>query len=366
MKVLHILNELKFSGAEILLSSGARFLHRDGVEHVILSTGNVSGEYSEILRNAGFEIIHLPFSKSIGFFIQLRRLIIKTQTDVLHIHAERASFFYGLLAKALNKHCIRTIHNEFLFRGPLRIARALDRKILSAMGVVFVSCSPKVQRNELKRFKIKTRLIDNWFDPKRVQLRTVENYESTREMLGIAPDKIALVSIGNYGPAKNHEAIISAIRKSRDKIQPIYFHCGVGGGELKERMSVADSEPIIFLGSVDNIGDYLKACDAFVSASFFEGGQISLLEAAASGILCITTQVGLAETFAGQPNIIFVQPDAESICDALISLPDRDASIGFRDGRALSSFTLGRYLPERGVREYMELYTQAPVEKAML
>ena len=74
-RVLHILMELRPSGAEVMLRIAAPFWFTDANSHSILATGQSEGPYADCLRATGFEVYHIPFSKTAGFFYQVFALI---------------------------------------------------------------------------------------------------------------------------------------------------------------------------------------------------------------------------------------------------------------------------------------------------
>jgi glycosyltransferase involved in cell wall biosynthesis len=226
-------------------------------------------------------------------------------------------------------------------------------------GTVFVACSKRVAANEQTRFGINADVIDNWIDVRRIRPVSHDLRSETRQSLGVPKDAFCIVSVGNCGPFKNHIAILHAVALCRPHLRVHYFHCGRGEGEeeevaLAERVGIASH--VRFLGSVSNIGAYLLASDAFVSTSYHEGGQISLLEAAAAGIPCVTTKVGLAEEFEGAPNMHFIEPTAESLAATLKQVAARSIDERMTDGRVLSKLVLSRFVPSIGAHKYLELY----------
>src|ERR1041384_1085038 len=56
MKVLHILNELKHSGAEVMLQQAFERFSQHGIESHLLSTGQQVGDYTAVLEKTGFKI----------------------------------------------------------------------------------------------------------------------------------------------------------------------------------------------------------------------------------------------------------------------------------------------------------------------
>ena len=90
---------------------------------------------------------------------------------------------------------------------------------------------------------------------------------------------------------------------------------------LAHRLGVADS--VEWRGAVgrDDMPAEYRAADAFVLLSRQEGMSNALLEAMASGLPCISTPVGDADTwFADGRCGVRVEPDADAVCAALQAL----------------------------------------------
>lgn len=364
MKVLHILNELRFSGAEMLLATAAPHFMRDGSSHTILSTGEEVGDYAPQLRAAGFHVEHLPFGKSPLFFLRLLAFLRREKFYVVHSHAERANFWTCLVALAGAKRVVRTIHNSFSFEGRLRARRGWQRRLLKRLGVTFVACSQLVGRTEKERFGLDTAVVANWMDPNRVREITAEGRADARTRLGIASDTFVILSLANYGPAKNLEAIVAATRLCAREFDVLYLQCGAGGDDLARAVGLERGEPVRLMGAVPDIVDVVAAADAFVCTSFFEGGQISLLEVGRAGSVCVTTRVGLAEEFDGQPNVSFIEPTAESLAEALRSVRARPLAERLAAGAALRTFVIAHFSPEVGARQYMAIYSDGAWQAA--
>jgi glycosyltransferase involved in cell wall biosynthesis len=185
MKILHILNELRFSGAEVMLTSAAELFFADGDSHTVLSMGATLGEYAPAMASAGYQLAHIPFAKTPTFFVRLFRFMRDGRYDVVHIHAERASFYTGLIALTSAPRVVRTVHSTFGFEGFLKLLRRWQRVILERLGVIFIACSPLVARNENARFKINPVVVNNWFDPRRTCFATEKRRSEARRSLGL-------------------------------------------------------------------------------------------------------------------------------------------------------------------------------------
>jgi len=154
VRILHILNELKPSGAETMLLTAASYWHKQGLEGEILSTGINPGPYASPLEKAGYRIYHIPFSPSYRFLLSTYRFLKQYPYDIIHIHTERGNFWYALVAYLSGKRpIIRTVHNVFPFRRFLQVERYFQRWIMRGiLGVQTVTIGRSVKDTEWKTF----------------------------------------------------------------------------------------------------------------------------------------------------------------------------------------------------------------------
>ena len=76
MKVVHILNELKFSGAEIMYVDAAEKLKSLGCSLYVINTNQTLGEYAPFFAKSGYKVIHMPYPQSVvGRFKFYNKLI---------------------------------------------------------------------------------------------------------------------------------------------------------------------------------------------------------------------------------------------------------------------------------------------------
>lgn len=357
VKVAHVMNELRHSGAEVMLTSAAPYFLARGPA-IVISTGAEVGNYAPTLTAAGYQVAHHPYSASPTFFRALGRFLTREGVDVVHLHSERAAVWYSLMARRYSMPSIRTIHNEFNFTGLLRGRRIISRHIAAASGTVHVACSLSVQQNEKSRFGRDTHLINNWMDPSRVPQPSPASRTSARKTLGLRPEQMVAISVANDAPAKNLSALFRGVTSAMEEGVPILlYHCGSLSVE-NQRIVDQSNHSIIALGTVPDIWPYLAAADFFLSTSFNEGGQISLLEAAAAGLTCITSKVGNAEAFGNCKGVHFILPTADALKAELYRqtvVPQADRQVA---GLELAQWTRSYFLPERGVRQYQDLYMQ--------
>jgi glycosyltransferase involved in cell wall biosynthesis len=366
MRVLHVLGELRPSGAERMLCVAAPFFTERGVTADILSTGAVCGAFAGNLRAAGFGIHHIPFAKSPRFFVGVFRLM-RGRYDVIHLHTERANFWLGLTALLARPAAVlRTIHNSFAFGGALRLRRKLQRRLLDALGVRHVAVGKSVQDTETRCFGTRTDIVHNWYDTERFTPPQEVDRKRARAALTVGEEENVIVSVGNCGSAKNHDRLIEAIALLSPADRPLYLHVGTEQPDGRERsltQRVGLQDRIRFLGPMDDVRIALYAADAFVMPSLYEGFSVAAIEGLAVGLPTVLTDVeGLRDLRQEFPRAIYATPQAESLASALRSV----LSLGSDDRRHLSkAFThvaQVTYGVERGVSRYVDLYRGAAAQ----
>lgn len=360
ISVLHILNEVRSSGAEIMIKTAHPYWQESGAVLHALGTGKVLGSYAGNLSDQGIIVHHLPFVNSLKFYSQMIRLLRAHQFDVVHIHTERAALTYACLARISGTpRIIRTIHNSFLFEGLLRVVLTVRRWAVRQLGVAQVSVSDSVKQNEQTRFGNSTRLIYNWFDDPHFRPPSMQERSENRKRLGLSNRQKVIVSVGNCATVKNHGAVIQALALiKKNELFPLYWHIGEEDSEHKEANLVRELDldaQVRFWGRQEDVRPFLWAADIFVMPSFYEGFSLAMLEALASGIqLVLTRSPGLKEWATLIPEIIYTETSAADLARGLLQALKTPKNHEQAEQRSATIKTL--FSVERGAQEYLILY----------
>lgn len=363
MKVLHVLNELKPSGAETMLRSAAPYWKEHGFTCELLATGSSEGEFAETLRKAGYVVHHLPRQRSATYFLDFRRLVRNGGYSLVHQHAEGASYWFGLAAMSGGAKVVRTMHSNFSFDGNLRWRRALQRRHLQALGTRFAAIAPGVQENERQRFGISSDLVWNWIDTDRFRRISSDERASARKRWGFKEQETVLVTVGNCSTVKNHGVLIEALARMQDMNHVRYLHIGLEDKNCSERLlaeRLGVSERINFCGWLPNARDALAAADLYVMPSLYEGLGISALEALGVGLPSLLAEVnGLRDLRSLFPGLLYTAPEPDAIVQTIRAFD----ALGFEERRNISAkyseLVQEKFNVARGVREYSNIYRLA-------
>jgi glycosyltransferase involved in cell wall biosynthesis len=361
MKVLHILNELKYSGAETMLTSAASIWGKNGVELHVLSTGKKSGAYTGELRKSGYSLHHIPFEKNLKFVKKVRDLCRNENFDLVHIHPEGIYLQCALATFWAGIPSIRTVHHIFAYKGWRYYRTILMRHFCRFfLKVKFVSNSFSGKSNELKMYYMDNEYIPNWFNSDIYNIETTaearHKIPEIRKELGANENSKILISLGGNWEYKNYDKVIKAISRTSDSNNYIYVHCG--GDESGELSKLADKLNVKYVGKgfVKDVIPYLVTADLFMQPSREEGFCIAAVEAMATGIpVCFSTRPALCDFKNYCDEIFWCEPETKSITKVLEHFQtitdERKKIISESIMKASNNFCI-----ERGASAYYDLY----------
>lgn len=130
--------------------------------------------------------------------------------------------------------------------------------------------------------------------PNGIELRTnAISRDEARSKWSLPADHFLMCSIGRLADQKNQTMLVDMLPELENVSLVI-----AGEGELKDELeaqakTLGVENRLILLGSIaqDEVPDLLHACDAFTFPSKFEGLSIALLEALASGITIVASDI---------------------------------------------------------------------------
>lgn len=135
--------------------------------------------------------------------------------------------------------------------------------------------------------------------------------KAVREALGIPFDATIYFSVGELNANKNHSTAIKAFCKAKIP-NSYYLICGEGDRE-KQLLELVDKEKaggkIKLLGFRKDILELLSGIDVFVFPSYREGLSVALMEAMASGVPCIASNIRGNVDLLGENYEYLFQPD---------------------------------------------------------
>ena len=304
------------------------------------------------LRTLGIQLAEVSVDSLRAFPRTLRRvagLVRDTKADVVHSHGKGAGFYGRLAAKLAGVPSVHTFHGIH-YENYSRLGRtaylALERRLAGLTHAV-ISVS-KTEQTEALRIRIarpwNSEVVVNGIDVDELDARPA----SERAALGLRADEEVLGCVARFDPVKRHEALVRALAIVA-KRHPKAALLLAGDGPAKpriERLAARLNVRVVSPGVIGLEKNPYACCDIYVAGSAKEGLPLALLEAMASGLAVIATDVpGHQDVVVdGTTGLLVPMEDDAKLAAAIVSLlddPDRRRKMG-QAGRArvLKEFTL--------------------------
>lgn len=310
-----------------------------------------------ITRRKSFDIIHVQDVRSIFISGLLARwltrkpLIVKvpTQGDVLRQVTESTEL--TRFSKALRK-----------FLLPNAIWRRLLRQ---AQGWIATTDAIMDELNECGVGDI-ARQIPNGIDTSRFHPVSADDKIVLRKRLGLPLDHKIIISHGRLDPRKGLDHVIQAISdlNARFPNVTLFFPGDVSDVDLdyKIRLEALVKErglmDVVHMpGPVANVEEYLQASDMFVMISEREGLSNAMLEAMASGLSIIASNIGgLSQLITHETSGLVVQPGDVNALREQLSRYLSDESFANDMGAGALAAIEESFTSRRVAEQYLDLY----------
>jgi glycosyltransferase involved in cell wall biosynthesis len=184
-----------------------------------------------------------------------------------------------------------------------------------------------------------------------------------REEIGLAADARVVGYVGRLAPQKCLADLVWAIQLLYQVIDNAYLVL-VGDGPVRDQLAeLAQSfdcrDRIIFLGHRADAMALTKQFDVFCLASSFEGMSNSLMEAMASGVPVVASDIPSNRELVQheQTGLLFPHGDGAAMMKALKRVLE-DAELAGRMGRAGLDLIAERHSVEQMVQQHIDLYQE--------
>lgn len=346
-----------------------------------LNAGNTTSDASthkfvEDMRTIGVQVFDYPFTRApfaygrnLRMSLKLRKQIKKYRYKIIHCHTPVG----GVVARIASAfvmgkwggRVIYTAHGFHFYRGaPLRnwlLFYPIEREMSWLTDTLIT-----INREDYSRVKniFHARQIvyvpgvgvnTDVFSGKEVSPQLKQQLRQEKLPAGCSLEKTVLLSVGELNDNKNHIVVIEAL--GRIKNPAIYYYiAGIGKNKemLEQRIHELGLEHQVFLlGYRDDISDLMRLSDVFLLPSKREGLNVSLMEAMASGLPCIVSDIrGNRDLIKENNGGYLVEPNNvdewERVIGRIWQMQDKWSSLGEWNRERIKNFSL------RKVQKQME------------
>jgi len=184
---------------------------------------------------------------------------------------------------------------------------------------------------------------------------------------GMRPDQPLVLTVSRIAPQKDLPTLVQAARLSR--VPATWVVVGDGDERLRARLEqeadgIRQREgegPVVrFVGARTDVGDWLRAADAFVLTSRWEARALVVQEAMAAGLPVVVTRTGGLPDLVGDAGCLVAVGDPSAVAaqvDLLLADPENRARRGAEARARAATWAT----PDAETRRWVDRYAADPV-----
>lgn len=308
--IMHVIDSLGRGGAEVLLVNTLPLLQPYFRQIIVISIPDNDFE-ADIAPDIPIICLH---QKNVRHFWQtahrLHQYIKQYKPDLIHSHLYWSSII-ARLACPRRIPLIYTIHATNYF-DKLRITVLLERLVCRKRHHL-IAVSQAAMRAYADKVPIKGKcdVLYNFINP-----AFFNDYIPTPRVY-TSQSPLRLVAVGNLKLARNHLLLVEALRLLRGKPVVIDVY---GEGSLRAMLEAAIDKyqvPLYLKGQHKNIAAVLPLYEGFVNPAFEEGLSLGALEAMASGLPLLLSDLESVRETAHDNALYFSPYDAQSLAQQI-------------------------------------------------
>jgi glycosyltransferase involved in cell wall biosynthesis len=370
-KILQLITHLEAGGAQetvVLLVEG---LCQRGYDVTVGS--HLGGPVEQRLQLAGAPLVHVPHMvrpvspvDDTRAYRELGRLFVEGEYDVVHTHSSKAGVLGRLAARRAKVPAIvhtshglpinpdmSTIERRVLLAAERTAARSSDRIVAVSNATADELIELRLARRE------QIAVIPSGIDIDR--FRNAPSREEARRAFGIPIDGLVVGWVGRHFPQKRPDLVLRVARRVVRQVPEAHLLMVGDGPSFGEALaSTAHEERIHVVGFREDVETAYAAMDVFLLASAWEGLPRTVLEAGATGVPVVATDVsGVSEVVRDRRTGRLCSPDdVDALARGVLWVLDDDARRN-ELGIAIASLVGTRYSNDHTVDASIELYCDA-------
>jgi glycosyltransferase involved in cell wall biosynthesis len=305
----------------------------------------------------------LSSPRHVAAALRFARLLVRGQFQIVHSHMFWSSLFASPIAWACRVPIIvETLHGTEAWRTGWKANCKVDRATTRFVSKYVAVCESDARFLGNKKHvpERKIAIIHNGVDTRRFAVPQ-DARSAIRHALGFTEADFVLIMVARLHPGKGHRVLLDAMRQLLHFYPKLKLIClGEGEGEpelraLRESFGLAHC--IRLVGHQQNVPEWLAAADVNVLPSFYEGLPLTILEAMASGLPTVASNVGgIPEAIEDGISGLLVPPGNPYRLAEAVSLLLRDTATRVRIGRAAHARILQSFVLEQQVSSTEKMY----------
>lgn len=238
--------------------------------------------------------------QNIKAYQQVKKLMEQNHYVFCHCHSPIGGVVARIAGHRTKTKVIYTAHGFHFYKGA-PIANWLMfypvEKILSYWTDTLITINQEDYERAKKKFHAgKTYYLPGiGIDLERFHVGAAQTIQQKRQELGLQPQDVFLLSVGELSDRKNHVVVIEAMKQLIQRHPQLrYFICGQGEKKQELQQLIRKyhlEDHVKLLGFRTDVAELCQAADVFVFPSKQEGLPVALMEAMACGVPVVCSRI---------------------------------------------------------------------------
>jgi sugar transferase (PEP-CTERM/EpsH1 system associated) len=354
IRIVHVVTTLNIGGLEKVVLDLVR-CRTQGVFSAQVVCLDAAGVLDQRFSEVGVPVETIGTAGSVPRrILKLARRLRQLRPQVLHTHNPQAHL-HGAWAGRL-AHVPVVVHTKHGRAYPEQRVVAAFSRLAVAWTSRFTAVSEDAARvaRDIERVPARIlQVIHNGIDVERFSATGTRSTGAGRRA----------VTVGRLDPIKDQTTLLRAVRFVVDKMPEFQLDVVGDGPSRRElealRATLGLADHVHFHGYREDVAPYLAAADLFVLSSISEGAPLALLEAMASSLPAVATDVGgIREVIVpGETGYLAPASSPEALGRAMLAVLADPGTLE-RLGRAARRRVEDRFNLRKVVAQYEHVYLQ--------
>ena len=288
--------------------------------------------------------------KNIEAYQDIKKIISSGNFDLIHCQSPIGGALTRIAARKKRKKGVKVVYTahgfHFFKNGPIKYWLTFYpiEKYLSNYTDILITINKEDYQIAKRKFGAQkvVYIPGVGVDTEKFKNVNVDKTEKRRE-LNIPKEAFLILSIGELSARKNHEVAIRAIATLNN---PNIYYVICGQGELEHELKKLSidlkiSDKVQFLGYRNDIYEICKVSDLFIFPSTQEGLPVALMEAMASElpIVCSNIRGNNDLVIDGKGGFLVSQNNIKKYARSIEKIVDNESTMGKYNGKVIKNYT---------------------------
>jgi glycosyltransferase involved in cell wall biosynthesis len=374
IRPLVLIDTLAQGGAEHSLAALLPRLVDHSVRASILCRYRSPNHLEPDLRAAGIAVEYLPDPSPPKAVVALRQRLRRDRPSLIHANlvtptciAAAATTRSGvpLLVSLVNT---PEEENPAVAPWKLSAVRVVGGVVYRRWATAVHVVTPGVGESTVSTFRVPSSrilLAERGRDEERFRPPLAGEREAARRDLGVGDDEILVTAVARHVHQKGLDVLVEAVDRVAEESPSVRLLIAGREGPVTPRLrsaikAMGSKADVSLLGDTPLVPELLRATDVFVLSSRREGAAGAVIEAMATGVPVVATDVlGLrGVTVDGVNSLVTPIDDAGALGDAIVRVA-RDPDLARRLGDRARADFLARFTLDRAAVALAEVYEEA-------